>query len=76
MHVDSISIVAIYYTNTWNTSYLPINSNHVFDNTGSAFNVSQVIDQRGIFDEAKYQTYSQPWMAAGNLMIYWFFFAQ
>ncbi|WWC63248.1 OPT family small oligopeptide transporter [Kwoniella dejecticola CBS 10117] len=69
-------IVGFYWSNIWNTAYLPINSNHVFDNTGSAFDVQKVIDDRGIFDAAKYQTYSQPWMAAGNLVIYFWFFAQ
>ncbi|KAF7375420.1 OPT-domain-containing protein [Mycena sanguinolenta] len=32
-------IVAIWYTNTWNTGYLPINSNLVFDNTGNLYAV-------------------------------------
>ncbi|KAK6906266.1 OPT family small oligopeptide transporter [Kwoniella mangroviensis CBS 8507] len=76
MFATFFMIVGFYWSNVWNTGYLPINSNHVFDNTGSAFDVQKVIDDRGIFDAAKYQTYSQPWMAAGNLVVYFWFFAQ
>ncbi|WVW80593.1 OPT family small oligopeptide transporter [Kwoniella bestiolae CBS 10118] len=76
MVIALFMIVAWYWSNTWHTGYLPINSNHVFDNAGKAFNVQKVIDHRGIFDAAKYQTYSQPWMAAGNLVVYFWFFAQ
>ncbi|WWC92468.1 OPT family small oligopeptide transporter [Kwoniella dendrophila CBS 6074] len=76
MFFTMFMIIGIYWSNTWNTGYLPINSNHVFDNKGKAFNVQKVIDKRGIFDSIKYQTYSQPWMSAGNLTIYFWFFAQ
>ncbi|OCF35911.1 OPT family small oligopeptide transporter [Kwoniella heveanensis BCC8398] len=76
MIISLFMIIGFYWTNTYNTGYLPINSNHVFDNAGKAFNVQKVIDHRGIFDAAKYQTYSQPWMAAGNLVVYFWFFAQ
>lgn len=36
---------ALYYSNTWYSAYLPIQSNSIFDNTGSIFNVSRVIDK-------------------------------
>ena len=69
-------IVGFYWQNTWNSSYLPINSNHIFDNTGAAYNVSRAIDSRGIYDGDKYQQYSQPWLSAGSLSVYFWFFAQ
>jgi OPT family small oligopeptide transporter len=75
MIVGFFMIVGIYFTNAWNTSFLPINSNHVFDNQGKAYNVSRVVNSKGILDEEKYQAYSMPWMAAGNLTIYFWFFA-
>lgn len=68
-------IIGIYFTNAWNTGYLPINSNRVYDRYGELFNVTNAIDERGIFDNAKYQEYSMPWMSAGNLVIYFWFFA-
>jgi hypothetical protein len=40
---------ALYYTNTWYSAYLPIQSNSIFDNTGKIFNVSRVIDKKDGF---------------------------
>lgn len=54
---------------------MPINSNHVFDNTGSRYNVTKILDAAGHFDNDKYQQYSEPYMAAGNLTIYFWFLA-
>ena len=68
-------IVGIYWTNTFDTAYLPINSNHVFDNTGSRYNVTAILNEDGQFDNDLYQQYSEPYMCAGNLVIYFWFFA-
>ncbi|KAK3308463.1 OPT oligopeptide transporter protein-domain-containing protein [Chaetomium strumarium] len=68
-------IIGFYYSNAFNTAYLPINSNRPFDHFGQAYNVSSIIDDRGIFDAEKYAAYSPPFLAAGNLIIYLFFFA-
>ena len=54
---------------------MPINSNKTYDNMGKSYNVSKIINERGSFDNEKYQKYSEPWMAAGNLALYFFFFA-
>jgi hypothetical protein len=68
-------ILAIWYSNSFNTGYLPINSNRVFDNTGGLFNVSKVINKKGLFDAAKYEAYSQANLSAGYAVVYLFFFA-
>lgn len=70
-----ITILGMYYTNTYWTSFLPINSNRIFDNTGTYYNVSRAIDDRGIFDAAKYEAYSPAYLSAGNATVYLFFFA-
>ncbi|TLD11813.1 hypothetical protein PspLS_11664 [Pyricularia sp. CBS 133598] len=75
MVLSTITTLGLWYTNAWNTGYLPINSNGVFDNTGKRFKVSKVIDSRGIFDSAKYASYSMAFLAAGNICVYIFFFA-
>lgn len=75
MIIAFIMIVYWWFTNAYNTSYLPINSNKVFDNSGASYNVTKVLNAEGLFDNSKYQTYSQPWMAAGNLVIYFWFMA-
>lgn len=72
---SSFIILAIYYTNTYNTAYLPINANKPFDHFGKRYNVTSILDDRGIFDNAKYQTYSPPFLSAGNITIYMFFFS-
>lgn len=51
---------ALYYSNTWFSGYLPIQSNSVFDNTGSTYNVSKVINKHDgfTFSPEKYEAYS------------------
>jgi hypothetical protein len=51
-------ILGMCYTDAYNTGYFPINDNHVWNNTGSRYNVSRAIDSRGIFDSKKYESYS------------------
>lgn len=68
-------IAAMWYTNAYNTGYLPINSNRVYDNTGSLYNVSNAVNEHGLFDAEKYEAYSFPFLAAGNITVYLFFFA-
>ncbi|KAL8369992.1 hypothetical protein RB595_000380 [Gaeumannomyces hyphopodioides] len=75
MLTSAMVILGVWYTNTWYTASLPINSNRVFDNTGKLFNVSRAIDSRGIFDSTKYEAYSMAFLSAGNIAVYLFFFA-
>ncbi|KAF5024438.1 hypothetical protein F66182_3524 [Fusarium sp. NRRL 66182] len=37
--LGGITIAAMYWSNTYNTGYLPINTNTMFDNTGAKYNV-------------------------------------
>ncbi|KAK3689067.1 OPT oligopeptide transporter protein-domain-containing protein [Podospora appendiculata] len=75
MFFSAFVVIAVWYTNTYNTAYLPINSNRVFDNTGNYYNVSRAIDRKGLFDAAKYKSYSPAFLTAANLTTYGFFFA-
>lgn len=68
-------IIGIYWTNKWDTAYLPINSNKVFANDGSRYNVTKILNDDGIFDNEKYQVYSEPYMSAANITVYFWFFA-
>ncbi|KAJ3946084.1 uncharacterized protein N0V96_004438 [Colletotrichum fioriniae] len=51
---------ALYYSNTWDSAYLPIQSNSIYDNLGKTFNVSRVINKKDdfTFDSVKYANYS------------------
>jgi OPT family small oligopeptide transporter len=69
-------ILAIWYTNTWNTAYIPINDNHVWDNTGSPYEVLRVVDNKTtLFNEESYQVYSPAYLSAGRALFYGAFFA-
>lgn len=68
-------IIIFWWTNAYNTAYLPINSNRTYDNTGKSYKVQKVLDSKGQFDFAKFNQYSEPWMSAGKLVLYFWFFA-
>jgi len=68
-------IVFIWYTNTWNTAYIPINSNGAFDNTGARYEVLNMVDENGLFNEAAYKAYSPLYLSAGNSLHYGMYFA-
>jgi len=67
-------VVGFWYGNLYDTGYLPINTNRVYDHFGNLYNVSRAINDRGLFDEDKYAAYSPPFLGAGNVVIYMFFF--
>ncbi|KAF7556436.1 hypothetical protein G7Z17_g1402 [Cylindrodendrum hubeiense] len=68
-------IMGMYWTNAYNTGYLPINSNTMYNNIGEDYNVSLILDERGWLDEEKYQAYSPVFLAGSSLTMYYFFFA-
>ncbi|KAK0630472.1 OPT oligopeptide transporter protein-domain-containing protein [Bombardia bombarda] len=75
MAIGGLVIAAFWYSNAYSTAYLPINSNLVYDNTASFYNVSRVIDEKGLFDAAKYEAYSPAYLSAASLVVYLCFFA-
>lgn len=71
--ISGLIILAVYYTNTKYTAYLPINSSGIYDNTGASYNVSMVMTGSKL-DENKYKNYSPPFYTAANLVVYGAFF--
>ncbi|KAJ5114261.1 hypothetical protein NUU61_000020 [Penicillium alfredii] len=59
-----IVAVAGYYTNMWNTGYLPFQSSKVFDNTGNVYKVKKIVDAATGYklDVNKYLAYSPVYM--------------
>ncbi|KAH9062552.1 OPT oligopeptide transporter [Lactarius deliciosus] len=53
-----ILVPILYYTNTWYSGFLPIASSHSFDNTGSSYNVSRIINSDLTFNIEAYKAYS------------------
>ncbi|KAK3179333.1 hypothetical protein K4F52_009236 [Lecanicillium sp. MT-2017a] len=75
MFLSGLIILPVWYSNGWNTGYLPIVTNRVWDHYGKRYNVSRTIDERGMYDHESYMSYSAPYIGAANTMIYGFFFA-
>ncbi|EEU35797.1 uncharacterized protein NECHADRAFT_94777 [Fusarium vanettenii 77-13-4] len=73
--IGGITIISLYWTNTYNTAYLPINTNTMFNQNATKYNVSAILNKDGLLDEAKYQSYSQVYIAASSVNYYIYFFA-
>ena len=73
--VGFFSIVGVYYSNHLWTQYIPINTNGLYTNTGKPYAVTQVLNEKGLFDEAKYQEIGPPFYSAASLVQYGAFFA-
>ncbi|KAI1134035.1 small oligopeptide transporter [Hypoxylon sp. FL0543] len=65
---------AIYYTNTWFTSYLPLCTADVYDRFGQLYDTSKVITNN-LFDQEKYEAYSPPYLPATFAFVYGLSFA-
>lgn len=65
--LGALIILGIYYSNMYNTAYLPINSSSAFANDGTSYNVSKVIINNKL-DEKLYQEYSPPFYSAGYIL--------
>ncbi|KAF8078330.1 OPT oligopeptide transporter [Lyophyllum atratum] len=65
----------IYFTNTWDTAFLPISSYFSFDNTGNRYDPRAVVTPDGFFDEQAYAAYSPLLMSATLAIAYGVAFA-
>ncbi|KAF5392481.1 hypothetical protein D9757_002202 [Collybiopsis confluens] len=64
-----ILVPILYFSNAFNTAYLPISAPISFDNTGAPYDVSQVVTD-GQFDNAKYLAYSPVFIPATLCIAY------
>ena len=48
----------MYFSNVWYAQYLPILSNHAFDNTGLHYNVTAILSPEKTLDQGLYEAYS------------------
>ncbi|KAH6904577.1 small oligopeptide transporter [Coprinopsis sp. MPI-PUGE-AT-0042] len=60
----------LYYTNTWNSQFLPISSIRAFDNRGDWYQHKLIIDEHGRFDRAAYEAYSPLYLSTTFIMAY------
>ena len=74
--ITALIILAIWYTNTWNSAYISINDNLVRDNTGSSYSTFRVVDKHtALFNEEAYKGYSPVYLSAGMAIQFGMFFA-
>ncbi|KAK3323160.1 OPT oligopeptide transporter protein-domain-containing protein [Cercophora scortea] len=72
--ISMLLILTMWYRNAFNTAYLPINSNRLYDHASKLYNVSRIVDADGLFVAAKYERYSPAFLAAGNITNFLAFF--
>ena len=60
-------ILGIFYSNMYNTAYLPINSSAAFANDGKPYKVQNVVINNKLNDNL-YQQYSPPFYSAGYIL--------
>lgn len=65
----------LYYTNVFFTGYLPILSNHSFDNTGASYNVTAILNDDLTINMEKYHAYSPLFLSASFAISYGLSFA-
>ncbi|KAG9312692.1 OPT oligopeptide transporter protein-domain-containing protein [Chiua virens] len=65
----------LYYTNTWYAAYLPISSRTSFDNTGSSYNVSKIVNSDASFNLKAYEAYSPLFLSTTFAVSYGLSFA-
>ena len=64
----------LYYTNVWDSTYLPMLSRHAYDNRGNEYNISLIL-RNSTVDKAAYEAYSPLYLPAGFVMSYALSFA-
>ena len=64
-----------YYSNVLYSSYMPILSTAVFDNTGKLYDVSRILTPDYVFDRLAYQNYSRVFLPAVYVLSYGMQFA-
>jgi hypothetical protein len=64
-----------YYKNLFSSSYMPILSSAVFDNTGKVYDVSKILTSDFLFDKEAYKSYSRVFLPITYVLSYGLQFA-
>jgi OPT family small oligopeptide transporter len=65
----------LYYTNTWYSAYMPILGSDVYDNTGSVYNTTRIMNADATVNYEAYDNYSPMFLPAGYALTYGIAFA-
>ena len=67
---SAIDVCSVDYSNTFYSSYMPILSSVVFDNTGKPYDVTKVLTADFLFDRAAYEKYSPVYLPITYVLSY------
>jgi OPT family oligopeptide transporter len=65
----------LYYTNTWESKYMPISSRGSFDHFGDKYNVTRILNSDSTFNEEMYRAYSPLYLSTTFALSYGLSFA-
>ncbi|GLB42837.1 putative OPT oligopeptide transporter protein [Lyophyllum shimeji] len=65
----------LYYTNAWDSKFMPISSRGSFDNTGHAYNVTRILNPDATFNQEEYSAYSPLFLSTTFAVSYGLSFA-
>ncbi|EGN97372.1 hypothetical protein SERLA73DRAFT_75065 [Serpula lacrymans var. lacrymans S7.3] len=68
-------VPVLYYTNTWDSKYMPISSRTSYDNTGQAYNITRILTPESTLNLTAYQEYSPLFLSTTFAMSYGLSFA-
>ncbi|KAK9466093.1 OPT oligopeptide transporter protein-domain-containing protein [Lipomyces arxii] len=66
--IGAVIVLILVYTNSKFTAYVPPNTSTVFDRFQNTYNLSRVLDSKGVLDVDQYRAYSPPYVSAGYYM--------
>ncbi|TDL22377.1 small oligopeptide transporter [Rickenella mellea] len=65
----------VYYSNIWNSQYMPIMSSYPYDNQGRRYNVTRILNTQTTFDINAYRNYSPLFLSTTFAISYGLSFA-
>ncbi|KAL9485335.1 hypothetical protein ACSS6W_004124 [Trichoderma asperelloides] len=58
----------VYFKNAWHSGYLPINTNKVYDDSASLYDIRRILNANMTLNEEKYLAYSIPWLSSNQIL--------
>ncbi|KAK9424113.1 putative OPT oligopeptide transporter protein-domain-containing protein [Seiridium unicorne] len=67
--------MGIHFSGYWYADYFPVQSSNAFDNRGEVYDVTRILNEDMMFDEAKYEAYSPLYLSTQFALAYGLAFA-
>ncbi|KAK6462457.1 OPT oligopeptide transporter protein-domain-containing protein [Scheffersomyces coipomensis] len=73
--IGFVVIIGLFWSNNNWSAYIPINTSSLYSQRGTRYSVKSIVNERSLFDQAKYEVVGPPYYSAANLVLYGSFFA-